>query len=59
LAPSIDAYPWRTTAKVYRSRDAARSDVLDDIEWFYDPRRRHSTFGCLDPVVFEERQRLA
>lgn len=49
----------RTAGKVYRSRDAARADVFDYIERFYNPRRRHSTLGYLSPVAFEERQRLA
>ena len=49
----------RTAAKVYRSRDAARADVFDYIERFYNPRRRHSTLGYMSPVDFEDRMRLA
>jgi putative transposase len=49
----------RTAGKVYRTRDAARADVFDYIERFYNPRRRHSTLGYLSPIAFEERQRLA
>jgi len=49
----------RTAGKVYRSRDAARADVFDYIERFYNPRRRHSTLGYLSPIAFEQRQRLA
>jgi len=49
----------RTAGKVYRSRNAARADVFDYIERFYNPRRRHSKLGYLSPVAFEERQRLA
>ncbi len=49
----------RTANKVYRSRDAARADVFDYIERFYNPRRRHSTLGYVSPVDFEERMRLA
>lgn len=49
----------RTAGKVYRSRDAARADVFDYIERFYNPRRRHSTLGYLSPLAFEERERLA
>jgi putative transposase len=49
----------RTAGKVYRTRDAARADVFDYIERFYNPRRRHSTLGYLSPVDFEERMRLA
>jgi len=49
----------RTANKVYRSRDAARADVFDYIERFYNPRRRHSTLGYVSPMDFEERLRLA
>ncbi len=49
----------RTAAKVYRSRDAARADVFDYIERFYNPRRRHSTLGYISPVDFEEQAGLA
>jgi len=49
----------RTAGKTYRSRDAARADVFDYIERFYNPRRRHSTLGYLSPVAYEERMRLA
>ncbi|EIE48731.1 integrase-like protein [Salipiger aestuarii] len=45
----------RTARKVYRSRDAARADVFDYIERFYNPRRRHSKRGYLSPMAFEER----
>jgi len=44
----------RTAYKVYRTRDAARADIFDYIERFYNPRRRHSTLGYLSPVQFEE-----
>ena len=43
----------RTARKVYRTRDAARADVFDYIERFYNPTRRHSTLGYLSPVEFE------
>lgn len=49
----------RTAGKVYRKSDAARADVFDYIERFYNPRRRHSTIGYLSPIAFEEQQRLA
>ncbi len=45
----------RTTRKVYRTRDAARADVFDYIERFYNPRRRHSKLGYLSPMAFEDR----
>jgi len=43
----------RTHRKHYRTRDAAKADVFDYIERFYNPRRRHSTLGYLSPVEFE------
>jgi len=39
---------------VYRTRDAARTDVFDYIEWLYNPKRRNSTLGYLT-VAFEAR----
>ena len=45
----------RTARKVYRTRDAARADVFDYIERFYDPRRRHSKLGYLSPMAYEDR----
>jgi putative transposase len=39
--------------KVYRTRGPARSDVLDCTEYLYNPTRRHSTLGYLNPVQFE------
>ena len=43
----------RTARKVDRTRDAARADVFDYIERFYNPTRRHSTLGDLSPMEFE------
>jgi putative transposase len=48
-----------TARKTYRTRDDAKADAFDYIERFYNPRRRHSTIGCLSPVEFEEQMRLA
>ena len=48
----------RTARKVYKTRNAARADVFDCIERFYNPTRRHSTLGDLSPVEFEERAML-
>lgn len=47
----------RTARKVYRTRDAARADVFDYIERFYNPKRRHSTIGYLSPMDFERMAR--
>jgi putative transposase len=41
----------RTT---YVTRDAARADVFDYIEAFYNFRRRHSTLGQVSPMEFEQ-----
>jgi len=49
----------RIDRKVYRSRDAARADVFDYIERFYNTVRRHSTIGYLSPVEFERKVGLA
>jgi len=43
----------RTARKTYRTRDAARADVFDYIERFYDGQRRHSTIGYISPAEFE------
>jgi putative transposase len=45
--------------KVYRTRDAARADVFDDIERLYHTIRRHSTIGYLSLVGFERKVGLA
>src|SRR5271163_3275230 len=49
----------RVGRKVYRTRDAARADVFDYIERFYNTVRRHSTIGYLSPVEFERKVGLA
>ena len=41
------------------TRDAARADVFDYIEKFYNTIRRHSTNGYLSPVEFERKVGLA
>ena len=43
----------RTARKTYRTRDAAKADVFDYIERFYNPERRHSTIGYISPMEFE------
>ena len=44
----------RTNRSHYLTRDAARADVFDYIERFYNPLRRHSTLGYLSPVNYEK-----
>jgi len=45
----------RIHRKRYATRDEMRADVLDYIERFYNPRRRHSTLGQINPIEFETR----
>ena len=49
----------RTARKTYRTRDAARADVFDYIERFYNTKRRHSTIGYKSPMEFERQAGLA
>jgi putative transposase len=49
----------RIGKNVYQTRDAARADVFDYIERFYNRVRRHSTIGYLSPVEFERKVGLA
>ncbi|WP_341675998.1 IS3 family transposase [Niveibacterium sp. SC-1] len=45
----------RIRQKIYETREAARRDVFDYIELFYNPKRRHSHADHLSPVEFERR----
>ncbi len=45
----------RIKRRIYPNREAARSDVFDYIEMFYNSVRRHGSAGGLSPVVFERR----
>ena len=45
----------RIKRRIYPNREAARSDVFDYIEMFYNPVRRHGSAGDLSPVKFERR----
>ena len=49
----------RTARHTYRTRQAARADVFDYIERFYNPIRRHSTIGYKSPMEFEMQAGLA
>jgi len=44
-----------TAQKVYHTLDAARADVFDYIERFYNPRQSHLKVGYRSPVAFEDR----
>jgi putative transposase len=49
----------RIARKTYRTRNQARAEVLDYIERFYNPTRRHSTLGYLSPIDFEKQANVA
>lgn len=49
----------RTNRKHYATRNAARADVFDYIERFYNPLRRHSTLGNISPANFERAAAVA
>ena len=38
----------------YLTREAAKKDIIDYIEMFYNSNRRHSYLGYLSPVEFEK-----
>jgi putative transposase len=44
----------RIKRQIYPSRDAARSDLFDYIEVFYNPTRRHKHLGQVSPAKFEK-----
>ena len=46
----------RIRRRTYSTRDAARQDVFEYIEMFYNPQRKHTNNGMLKPVDFETRQ---
>ncbi len=47
----------RIRRRTYLTRDAARHDVFDDIEMFYNPTRKHINNGMLSPVDYQIKQR--
>jgi putative transposase len=47
----------RVRRKIYSTREQARSDVFDYIEFFYNPKRRHSANGGMAPVEYERKFR--
>lgn len=50
----------RVKHKIYRTRDAARAELVDYIELFYNAKRQSSTSENLAPVEYDRqyRQRL-
>ncbi len=49
----------RTSRRTYRTRAAARADIFDYIERFYNPVRRHSTLGYRSPMEYERQAQEA
>lgn len=47
----------RIRRRTYKTRDAARQDVFDYIEMFYNPKRKHARNGMLSPADFERQQK--
>jgi transposase InsO family protein len=39
----------------YATRDAARQDIVDYIEMFYNSKRRYSYLGYMSPKEFEKK----
>ena len=48
----------RIRRRIYPSRDAARQDVFEYIEMFYNPVRRHGHVGKISPIEFERRHTI-
>ena len=43
----------------FASCSEAKMELVDDIEVFYNQRRRHSTLGQISPAAFERRAAAA
>lgn len=43
----------RVRRHAYQTRDAARTDVFDHVEMFYNSRRRHSYLDGVSPDAYE------
>ena len=46
----------RIRRRTYLTRDAARREVFEYIEMFYNPTRKHTNNGMLSPVDYEMKQ---
>lgn len=44
----------RIKRKIYKTRDEAKADVFNYIEFFYNPKRRHGTNNGVSPHEFEK-----
>lgn len=44
----------RIKRRIYPTREAARMDIFNYIEFFYNPIRRHGNNGGISPMAFEE-----
>jgi transposase InsO family protein len=44
----------RTDSEIYLTREAAKADVIDYIEMFYNSKRLHSTLDYFSPMQFEK-----
>ena len=44
----------RIRKQIYKTRDAARADIFDYFEVFYNLQRRHSHLGDVSPAAFEQ-----
>jgi len=45
----------RTDGKIYVTREAAKIDVIDYIEMFYNSKRLHSSLDYVSPMQFENK----
>ena len=48
----------RIRRKTYVTREAARQDVFDYIELFYNPKRKHGRNGMLSPIDYERQYKM-
>ena len=44
----------RTDSNTYLTREAAKADIIDYIEMFYNSQRLHSTLGYVSPLQYEQ-----
>jgi len=47
----------RIRRKIYKTRQEARDDIFDYIEFFYNSKRKHGNNGLLSPIDFEAQQK--